>query len=132
MSRSSPSGAGPSRCCCPRPPGGASPPCSWSASSGRGAGRRTRPGRTSPAPSPTPAPAAGEVRERVRARFLELGERESARDTEAAFVGTFHAFCARLLRANPLLAGLDPEFAILDEGLAGRLRQRAFCVRAEE
>ena len=72
--------------------------------------------------------AAGELRERVRARFLELGERESARDTEAAFVGTFHAFCARLLRANPLLAGLDPEFAILDEGLAGRLRQRAFGV----
>jgi ATP-dependent exoDNAse (exonuclease V) beta subunit len=70
--------------------------------------------------------AAGELRERVRTRFLELGEREAARDTEAAFVGTFHGFCARLLRAHPLMAGLDPDFAILDEGLAGRLRERAF------
>jgi len=70
--------------------------------------------------------AAGELRERVRARLLELGDRESARDTEAAFVGTIHGFCARLLRAHPLAAGLDPGFAILDEGLAGRLRRQAF------
>ena len=70
--------------------------------------------------------AAGELRERVRARLLELGERQAARDTEAAYVGTFHGFCARLLRAQPLAAGLDPDFAVLDEGLAGRLRRRAF------
>jgi ATP-dependent exoDNAse (exonuclease V) beta subunit len=71
--------------------------------------------------------AAGELRERVRARFAELGEREAARDTEAAFVSTFHGFCARLLRAHPLPAGLDPEFTILDEGLAARLRSRAWA-----
>jgi ATP-dependent helicase/nuclease subunit A len=76
--------------------------------------------------------AAGELRERVRARFLELGEREAARDTEAAFVGTFHGFCARLLRSHPLMAGLDPDFAILDEGLAGRLRNRAFSTALRE
>jgi len=70
--------------------------------------------------------AAGELRERVRERLLSLGEREAARDAEAASVGTFHAFCARLLRAHPLAAGLDPEFTILDEGLAARLRQHAF------
>jgi ATP-dependent exoDNAse (exonuclease V) beta subunit len=70
--------------------------------------------------------AAGELRERVRERFLELGEREAARDTEAAFVSTFHGFCARLLRAHPLTAGLDPEFEILEEGFAGRMRERAF------
>src|ERR1700735_4049285 len=72
--------------------------------------------------------AAGELRERVRARLLALGEREAARDTEAAFVGTFHGFCARLLRAPARTAGLEPEFAILDEGLAGRLRGEAFAV----
>ena len=72
--------------------------------------------------------AAGELRSRVRARLLDLGDREAARDTEAAFVGTFHAFCARVLRAHPLAAGLDPEFAILDEGLAGRMREQAFRV----
>jgi ATP-dependent helicase/nuclease subunit A len=76
--------------------------------------------------------AAGELRERVRARFLELGERESARDTEAAFVGTFHGFCARLLRAHPLAAALDPRFTILEEGLAGRLRRRAFSAALAE
>ncbi len=70
--------------------------------------------------------AAGELRERVRARLLDLGERQAARDTEAAFVGTFHGFCARLLRAHPLAGELDPDFAVLDEGLAGRLRERAF------
>jgi ATP-dependent helicase/nuclease subunit A len=76
--------------------------------------------------------AAGELRERVRARFLELDEREAARDTEAAFVGTFHGFCARLLRAHPLMAGLDPDFAILDEGLSGRLRGLAFSAALRE
>jgi ATP-dependent helicase/nuclease subunit A len=70
--------------------------------------------------------AAGELRARVRARFLELGEREAARDTEAAHISTFHGFCARLLRTHPLLAGLDPEFTILEESLSGRLRLRAF------
>jgi len=72
--------------------------------------------------------AAGELRERVRERFLELGERESARDTEAAFVSTFHGFCAGLLRAHPLMVGVDPQFTILEEGLAARLRDRAFSV----
>jgi ATP-dependent helicase/nuclease subunit A len=71
--------------------------------------------------------AAGELRERVRGRFAELGEREAARDTEAAFVSTFHGFCARLLRVHPLAAGLDPEFVILDEGLAARLRGQAWA-----
>jgi ATP-dependent helicase/nuclease subunit A len=70
--------------------------------------------------------AAAELRERVRARLLELGERAAARDTEGAPIGTFHGFCARLLRVHALTAGLDPEFAILDEVDAGRLRQLAF------
>jgi ATP-dependent helicase/nuclease subunit A len=76
--------------------------------------------------------AAGELRARVRARLLELGDREAARDTEAAFVGTFHGFCARLLRSHALAVDFDPEFAILDEGLAGRLRERAFELALSE
>ncbi len=70
--------------------------------------------------------AAGELRARVRERLLELGRREAARDTEAAFVGTFHGFCARLLRTHPLPAGLDPGFAILDASRAAWLRRRAY------
>jgi ATP-dependent exoDNAse (exonuclease V) beta subunit len=72
--------------------------------------------------------AAGELRSRVRARLLDAGDREAARDTEAAFIGTFHGFCARVLRAHPLAVGLDPAFAILDEGFAGRLRELAFTL----
>ncbi len=30
-------------------------------------------------------------------------------------ISTIHAFCARILRENPLEAGLDPNFAVLDE-----------------
>ncbi|MHB8492744.1 MAG: UvrD-helicase domain-containing protein, partial [Solirubrobacteraceae bacterium] len=37
--------------------------------------------------------AAGELAERLRARFVELGDRALARDVERAFVGTFHGFC---------------------------------------
>ena len=70
--------------------------------------------------------AAGSFRERVRSRFLELGERAAARDTEAAHLSTIHGFCASLLAAHPLAAGLDPGFALLDEGVTGRLRSLAF------
>lgn len=70
--------------------------------------------------------AAGELRQRVRARMLELGEREAARETEAANVCTFHSFCARLLRVHPLQAGVEPGFEILEEGIATRLRTLAF------
>ncbi len=70
--------------------------------------------------------AAGELRQRVRTRLLELGEREAARETEAANVSTFHAFCARLLRIHSVQAGVEPGFEILEEGIATRLRMLAF------
>lgn len=70
--------------------------------------------------------AAGELRQRVRLRMLELGEREAARETEAANVCTFHSFCARLLRIHPIEAGVEPGFEILEEGIATRLRTLAF------
>jgi ATP-dependent exoDNAse (exonuclease V) beta subunit len=70
--------------------------------------------------------AAGELRSRVRARLLELGEREAARDTEAAWIMTFHGFCARVLRAHAVAAGLDPAFEVLDEASARALRREAF------
>ena len=70
--------------------------------------------------------AAGELRSRVRKRLLELGEREHARDTEAAWIMTFHGFCARVLRAHAVAAGLDPAFVVLDEPGARALRREAF------
>lgn len=71
--------------------------------------------------------AAGELRERVRARLLALGETAAAGASEGAFIGTFHGFCARILRAHARAAGLVEDHEILDEGLAGRLRRQAFA-----
>jgi len=70
--------------------------------------------------------AAGELRSRVRERFVELGRRDEARETEAAWVSTIHGFCARLLRAHAIAAGLDPAFTVLDEAAARGLRDRAW------
>jgi ATP-dependent exoDNAse (exonuclease V) beta subunit len=67
--------------------------------------------------------AAGELRARVRGRLLELGEREAARQAEGAWITTFHGFCARILRAHAVAAGLDPAFAVLDPA-DGRAAQR--------
>ena len=70
--------------------------------------------------------AAGELRARVRARLLELGLREAARDAEGAWISTIHGFCARILRAHAVAAGLDPRFVVLDEAAARALRREAF------
>ena len=70
--------------------------------------------------------AAAELRERIRARLRELGADEAARETEGAFISTIHGFCARVLRANALTAGIDPAFVVLDEPQAGRLADGAF------
>jgi ATP-dependent helicase/nuclease subunit A len=70
--------------------------------------------------------AAGELRERIRRRFSELGEDEHAREVDGAWVGTIHGFCAGVLRAQPLAAGLDPRFDVLDEPAAQRLANGAY------
>ena len=67
--------------------------------------------------------AAGELRARVRGRLLELGAREAAREAEGAWITTFHGFCARILRAHAVAAGLDPAFTVLDQA-DGRAAQR--------
>ena len=78
--------------------------------------------------------AAGELRERVRGRLSELGETGAARALDGAFIGTFHGFCARILREHARAAGLreEPAHEILDEGLAGRLRRQAFALALGE
>jgi ATP-dependent helicase/nuclease subunit A len=71
--------------------------------------------------------AANELRERFQ---LGLEERirngasddeatkrydAALRDLDSAFLGTIHAFCARLLRERPLEAGIDPNFQEVTE-----------------
>ena len=70
--------------------------------------------------------AAAELKGRLRDAFIDRGEREYARAAEAAFISTIHGFCARLLRAHALAAGLDPEYAVLAETDAARLQYAAF------
>jgi ATP-dependent helicase/nuclease subunit A len=70
--------------------------------------------------------AAGELRERIRRRLVDLGEEEHARAVDAAWVGTIHGFCARVLRAQPLAAGLDPRFEVLDEPASRRVADAAY------
>jgi ATP-dependent helicase/nuclease subunit A len=50
--------------------------------------------------------AAGKERRRLEAALSRL---------DSAFVGTIHAFCARLLRERPVEAGVDPGFSEMDE-----------------
>jgi ATP-dependent exoDNAse (exonuclease V) beta subunit len=82
--------------------------------------------------------AAAEMRQRVRRALARraAGARErgddvraaelsrAARQTERAWVTTIHGFCRRLLAMHPVAAGLDPRFRVLDDGEAGRLRER--------
>ena len=49
---------------------------------------------------------------------------EAVRDIDDAFLGTIHAFCAKLLRERPLEAGLDPGFREVLESEAYRLQRR--------
>jgi ATP-dependent helicase/nuclease subunit A len=76
--------------------------------------------------------AAGELRDRIRRRFVSLGEEEHARAVDAGWIGTIHGFCARILRARPLAAGLDPRFEVLDEPAAERLQGEAYERAFEE
>ena len=79
--------------------------------------------------------AATELRERFQGALeAKLGESSSnsaegdllnqaLRGIDRAFLGTIHAFCARLLRERPLEAGIDPAFEETPEADMLRLRK---------
>lgn len=67
-------------------------------------------------------PAEAAARKRLEAAI---------RNVDAAFLGTIHAFCARLLRERPLEAGLDPGFREIEEAEAEAMRRR-FWVHFQE
>ena len=70
--------------------------------------------------------AAGELRARIRLRFVELGRADLARELDGAWISTIHGFCRRLLAAHPLSAGVDPAFRVLTEPQARVLQGEAF------
>ena len=83
--------------------------------------------------------AAAELRQRFQVRLEEVAAplapedpdhevlQRAIRDIDLAFLGTIHAFCAKLLRERPLEAGLDPGFREVQESEAERM-QRGFWV----
>ena len=70
--------------------------------------------------------AAGELRSRIRRRFVELDRPDLARELDGAWISTIHGFCRRVLGSYPLQAGIDPRFRVLTEPQAGVLQGEAF------
>ncbi|MBN8866820.1 MAG: UvrD-helicase domain-containing protein [Solirubrobacterales bacterium] len=68
--------------------------------------------------------AAGELRERIREQRDEMGAEFSM---SSLWVGTFHSICARILRAHPIAARVDPAFDVIDDVVASRLKEEAFA-----
>ena len=70
--------------------------------------------------------AAAELRARIRAALVERGRPDLARELDGAWISTIHGFCARLLRAHPFAAGIDPRFRELDDEQGAVIRGEAF------
>ena len=75
--------------------------------------------------------AAAELRGRIRARLVDGGRHDLARDLDAAWISTIHGFCLRLLKAHAFAAKLDPRFRVLDDSHARVLRSEAFRTALE-
>lgn len=69
--------------------------------------------------------AAAEMKERIVRRLREVERWNEAQVAETGPIQTIHAFCERLLRENSLLAGIDPDFEVLSEARATKLRRDA-------
>jgi ATP-dependent helicase/nuclease subunit A len=60
----------------------------------------------------------------TRGTELERHLKRSRRMLPMARISTIHAFCVRILRENPLEAGIDPDFEVLDEFESATFLQR--------
>ncbi|MDD5368167.1 MAG: UvrD-helicase domain-containing protein [Anaerolineaceae bacterium] len=79
--------------------------------------------------------AAREMRNRIRKEIRERIEKAPVTEQpfwvaleaqmDAARIGTIHGLCSEILRAHPAEAGLDPQFAVLEEGWMAVLRVQA-------
>jgi len=82
--------------------------------------------------------AAAELRQRFQVELERAAARlnpgdpqrqlleEAIQDIDRAFLGTIHAFCAKLLRERPLEAGLDPGFREVQETEAYRSQKKSW------
>src|SRR5437879_3218807 len=67
--------------------------------------------------------ATNQMRDRLGAAFA--GRPELAAQIARAWVSTVHGFCARLLRENAILAGVDPRFRVFGDQEAVALEQKS-------
>ncbi len=70
--------------------------------------------------------AAGQLRERIRARLLQIGCAAEAQAMEAAWISTIDGFCLRVLSSHAVVAGLDPALTVLDPAELRPLREQAW------
>ncbi len=80
--------------------------------------------------------AAREMRNRIREEVRKLIQTEEQAQARAAWVeleaqldaariGTIHSLCQEILRAHPVESGMDPQFAVIDEGQGAVLLAQA-------
>ncbi|MFH1928026.1 MAG: UvrD-helicase domain-containing protein [Chloroflexota bacterium] len=81
--------------------------------------------------------AAREMRNRIRreiSRYLSTNDLDNDErnrwerrhnQLDAARIGTIHSLCAEILRSHPAEAEIDPDFEVLDEGIASVLCSQA-------
>ncbi len=75
--------------------------------------------------------AASELRARVRTALELRGDLERARQVDGAWISTIHGFCIRVLRGDPIAAGLDPQFGVSDDTTSRILQSQAFDLALE-
>src|SRR5205823_2793963 len=67
--------------------------------------------------------ATNQIRDRLAGAFA--AQPDLTVQIQRAWVSTVHGFCARLLRENAILAGIDPRFRVLDEQQAFALERKS-------
>jgi len=68
--------------------------------------------------------AANEMKIRAARLFEEKGMEKERQEIEFAYLSTIHSFCSRLLRENAIEASIDPQFRVMDELEAGRVKEQ--------
>ncbi|MDR4497279.1 MAG: UvrD-helicase domain-containing protein [Candidatus Scalindua sp.] len=68
--------------------------------------------------------AANEMKMRVASLFEQKGMEKERQEIEFAFLSTIHSFCARFLREHAIEAGIDPQFRVMEELEADRLKEQ--------
>ena len=62
--------------------------------------------------------AANEMKARAIDLFRKRGMEPQARMIENGYISTIHGFCSRVLKENPIEAGVDPDFNIIESEAA--------------